>query len=463
MNQKEFTVRPNRHLFLIGLIVLALTLFACSPAAEEASSSPPAPATAEPAAPQPAPARFTIQADEDLRAAVTAVYSALFPDEQPAFVAAGADLRVTAGAVENAAAYFLPGVALVPQAGNADVAGFIAFAVSPDGQQALIDVGALPAVVAVTDQAGNLVQVPQPVRRLISAQGPITFLVYGVGAGDRMVAASYLGARDPAGAAAMARIDPRFEEIEGDEFFAQRNFDVEKAASLTPDLILGSARSDWLATIAELGVPIVLFEAETPESLQAAMRLSGQLFGPNAAAQAEAWIAYYNALLETVRTETAAIPAEKRVRVLFTGTEPLRVASGEMYQTAIIEAAGGVSVSSGLFGYWNDVNLEQVAAWNPDVILVPPYGGATTEAITGSPEWQILDAVKNGRVYRMPKLVAPWDTPTPDSVLAIVWLAEILHPGLVSLSCAAETQTFYNTFYGYDITAEEIAALCGRD
>jgi iron complex transport system substrate-binding protein len=133
-----------------------------------------------------------------------------------------------------------------------------------------------------------------------------------------------------------------------------------------------------------------------------------------------------------------------------------------MYQTAMIEAAGGESVSVDLVGYWNDVNLEQIAAWNPDVIVIPPYGGATVEAITDSPEWQILDAVQAGRVYQIPKLVAPWDTPAPDSVLGIIWLAETLYPEEVQLSCAAETETFYNTFYGYDISAEEIADLCGE-
>ncbi|MBK8985080.1 MAG: ABC transporter substrate-binding protein [Chloroflexi bacterium] len=447
------------------LFILLLALAACRPSAAEQPA--PAAETAPTAVPDPTIApdptsRFTIQADEAVRGAVMAVYTTLFPDEQPDFVAAAADLLVTAGAAENAA-YFLPGVALVAQTASADAADFITFAISPDGQQALIDIGALPASVTVTDQAGNTVAVPQPVRRVISAHGPTTFLVYGVGAGDRLVAASYLGARDPAGAAAMARMDPRFEEIKGDDAFAQRSFNVETAATLAPDLILGAARSEWLGTTAELGVPTILFEAETPERLQEAIRLSGQLFGPHAAAQAEAWIAYYEAILNTVREETAAVPADQRVRVLFTGSDPLQAASGEMYQTSLIEAAGGESVSVDLPGYWNDVNLEQIAVWNPDVIVIPPYGGATIAAITDSPEWQVLDAVQNGRVYQMPKLVAPWDTPAPDSVLGIVWLAERLHPGVVSLSCAAETRIFYNIFYGYDITAEEIAALCGSE
>ncbi len=131
-----------------------------------------------------------------------------------------------------------------------------------------------------------------------------------------------------------------------------------------------------------------------------------------------------------------------------------------MYQTDVIESAGGISVSTELSGYWNDVNMEQVAIWDPDVIIVPPYGGASVGAITDSSEWQILTAVQEGQVFRMPKLVVPWDTPAPDSVLGIIWMAERLNPDLIAFSCAEESEFFYNTFYNYAISGEEIAAIC---
>ena len=457
-------MKANYRMIGLFLLLVPLILAACSPAAPEATtavSTLPA-ATTEAAEPAEQAARFTIQADEALQGAITAVYTALYNDEQPAFVSENADLLVTTAAAENTAVTILPDTVLVVQANDTAVAEFIAFAASPDGQQALIDAGALPASITLTDQAGNAVEVPQPVRRIISAHGPTTFLVYGVGAGDRLVAASYLGARDPEGAAAMTRIDPRFVEVMGDDYFSQKEFNAEEAASLAPDLILASARTQWLDVTSELGIPTFLFEAETPERLKEAMLLTGQIFGLDTAAQAKAWVTYYDDVVTAVREQTSAIPPEERVRVLFTGSDPLQAASGEMYQTAMIEAAGGESVSADLAGYWNDVNLEQIATWNPDVIVIPPYGGATVEAITDSPEWQILDAVQAGRVYQIPKLVAPWDTPAPDSVLGIIWLAETLYPEQVQLSCAAETENFYNTFYGYDISAEEIAALCGE-
>jgi iron complex transport system substrate-binding protein len=410
-------------------------------------------------------ARFTIVADADLIPAISALYEAFFTGESPRFVEEDGDLTATSAPTQTlerpaVLATFLPGAVLIPEVENEDVRAFVEFAVSTEGQQTLIDAGELPAVITLTDLVGNIVEIKQPVNRVISAYGPTTSMIYAVNAGARLVSASYLGARDPQGAAAMERIDPRFPDLIGDAYFTQQDFNVEFAATLEPDLVIAGARSPWADSVKQLGIEVFLVEAETPEQLKQAMLLIGQIFGPNSHAQAQAWVAYYEQIVAQVLEQTGEIPSEERVQVLFTGTEPLRVASGDMYQTDIINAAGGFSVSSELRGFWNDINIEQVVIWNPQVIIVPPYGGASVEAIIESTEWQILDSVQTGRVYRMPKLVVPWDTPAPDSVLGIIWLAERLNPLLIGITCGEEAAYFYRAFYNYEITGEEIASIC---
>jgi iron complex transport system substrate-binding protein len=411
---------------------------------------------------------FTIKADPELHAPISTLYSAFFPQEEPVYVDVDADLIATVSTGDfsehlNIPATFLPNSVLIPQSNNSDMLDFIAFSISPRGQQVLIDAGELPSTIILTDQAGNQVEIDQPVYSVISSYGPSTAFIYSVGAMDRLVSASYLGARDPMGAAAMENIDPRFPEIMGDDNFSQQDFNIEEAAMLNPDLVITSARTAWLDAVDQLAIPVFLYDAENPDKLKEAMLLTGQLFGPHTTAQAQAWVAYYDGIIDTIQEQISELPPEERTRVLFTGTNPLRVASGEMYQTYIIDAAGGFSVSSELGGYWNDINLEQVVIWEPEVVTVPPYGGASVEAITESPEWQILEAVQRGQVYRMPKLVVPWDTPAPDSVLGIVWMAQLLNPERVDLDCAEEAEYFYNTFYNYNITAEEIASICSFD
>lgn len=404
---------------------------------------------------------LTIQAEMELQPVITALFEAFSDDVTLNFVETDAHIVATTNPDADvlATVFFLPDTALSLQIDELLAREFMAFAVSPDGQQVLIDAGLLPEVVTITDQTGVTIEIPQPVRTAVSPYSLATYMVYTTGAADRLLAAGYLGARDPRGAAAMERIDPRFPELSAADM-NQNNTNVEEIARLAPDVILSSAREDWLDAVAELGIPIVHYEGESPEALKAGLQLTGQLFGPDAAYRAQIWIDYYDAVLTEV--ESSASENEQRPMVLFTGTEPTRVISGEMYQTSLIEAAGGASVTRDLTGFWNDVNLEQIAVWNPDMILVPPYGGASVEAITENADWQFLDAVQNNAVYRVPKLVAPWDTPTPDSVLGIIWMAQRFYPDSLSLDCSEETRYFYNTFYDYPIAEEEVADLCGQ-
>lgn len=403
---------------------------------------------------------LTFSAAPEYRPVVSVLYYAMTGAE-PRFVDTGAAIEATAEVTdipEDTYVYILPDTALVLREDNADAQAFLAFAISPDGQMVLVDGGYLPETLTITDQAGNVVTVPQPVYRTVCPYSLVTYMIYAVGAGDTMVAAGYLGVNDPRGAAAMERIDPRFPELNV-YGLSQNNANVEEIALLDPDIVLSSARSDVLDPIIELGVPILRYEGETLERLQEAMRMTASLYGPNAMHRAELWIDYYDQVLATVRESAAS--TEKTPRVLFTGTQATRVASGSMYQSAMIEAAGGESVTADLSGYWNDANMEQILIWDPDVIFVPQYGAASVEAILEDPTWQLLDAVQAGRVYLVPRLVAPWDTPAPDSVLGIIWMAGILHPDRFELDCAEETHTFYNRFYGYAISDDEVAVLCG--
>ena len=306
----------------------------------------------------------------------------------------------------------------------------------------------------VRDQRGREVRVPGRIERVISAHGPTTSFLYVTGVQDRLVAAGYLGARDPAGRAAMAVIDPRFPGIMRDGVFSQRNFNVEEAIALDTDLVLTSARSAWVDTVEQFGIAVVLFAAESPDEIIEAMRLTGEIFGPPATDRATRWIERY----QSVRADIAAHVSDRRPRVLFTGPDPLQVAGGDMYQSALIEMAGGIAVAAEIPGYWSEVGLEQIALWDPDIVLLPAYSSTSVAELSEREGWRTLRTVSEGRVYRMPKLVAPWDTPTPDSMLALIWLAGLFDPTVDGSQCRAEVVAYYREYYGYEI--EDVEPFC---
>jgi len=315
-------------------------------------------------------------------------------------------------------------------------------------------------VIEIVDQTGSTVRIHQPVERVVSVYGAGTFYVYALGAADRLVMAWYIGVKGIANASeAMFRLEPHLEKL-----LAFGDPNVEEIVARDAQLVLvdGSRHGAFAEQMAELGVPVIQYAVETPEALKAAVLLTGQALGPEALERANVLLNDYDRLFSTVMSDLESLAPDERVRVLFLGTDPLKVASGDMYQTYLIEAAGGISVSKELAGYWNEVNLEQILLWNPDVILIPPYGPVQPADVLENPDWAATRAVQDGRVHRMPRVIAPMDTPVPESLLGVAWMASVFYPDLVRLDLEIEVDRFYATYYGYDLTEAELDHLTGR-
>ncbi|MCS7239983.1 MAG: ABC transporter substrate-binding protein [Candidatus Bipolaricaulota bacterium] len=308
--------------------------------------------------------------------------------------------------------------------------------------------------VLVVDQAGREVVVPGQPARIASAFGVATAYLYPLINPEQIVAARYLGVPDhPLSQAVMARIDPRYQEKAlGAEITA------EELVARNVDLVFAGLKHKDLAQIlAEVGIPTILIGPETFEGVQEATLLVGRALSQGDRAQA--LIDFYQAVLAAIAGATASIPQGERPKVLVLGTAALRVASGAMYQSRMIELAGGVSVTAGLPGSWQNVNIEQVMIWNPDVIVIVPYSSVNPADLRRDPFWAEIKAVKSGHVYKMPQLLFAWDTPIPESVLGILWLAELLHPGRVALSLSETIRKFYGEFYRCELSWEELSAL----
>jgi iron complex transport system substrate-binding protein len=315
-------------------------------------------------------------------------------------------------------------------------------------------------VVELIDQTGAVVRIDGPVDRIVSVYGIGTYYLYALGAADGLVGGGYVGVKSVAQAAdAILRLEPRFEEL-----FIYGDPNVEEILRRDPQLVLvdGSRHAAFAQQMTDLGVPAIQYLVETPEEFAEALRLTGEALGSEASARAEAFLAELDRVLEQVEEDLADVADDERVRVLFIGTAPLQVATGAMYQTDLIGLAGGLSVTSDLVGYWSEVNLEQILLWDPDVIVIPPYGPVQPADLIENPDWASIEAVRSGRVYRMPRLMAPMDTPVPESLLGVVWMAGVFYPGLVSLDLADEAARFYADYYSFDLTEEDLALLVGE-
>jgi len=127
-----------------------------------------------------------------------------------------------------------------------------------------------------------------------------------------------------------------------------------------------------------------------------------------------------------------------------------------MYQSRLVEMAGGRPLGKDLKGGWVTVSAEQILKWDPEVILIPRYGWKDVkgpEAVKEDPRFKDVKAVKENKVWWFPSELTPWDWPTPQCPLGLIWLAKTLHPELFqNLDPLTEANKFYKEFYGHTFT-----------
>jgi iron complex transport system substrate-binding protein len=214
------------------------------------------------------------------------------------------------------------------------------------------------------------------------------------------------------------------------------------------------------ASLEPLGIPIVYVEMESAEQYFDDIRTIGELFGDTE--RADEIIAYYQEHLDRIDAALADPAESENPSVLLLqysaegDTVAVEVPSADWLQTRQVELAGGNPVwkDAAPAGGWTTVNFEQIAQWNPDKIFVVTYQSDASEVVgklAESPEWQALDAVKNGEIYGFPEDIFGWDSPDPRWILGVTWLGTKIHlEAMRDVDMMQEIRTFFETIYGMD-------------
>ena len=92
-----------------------------------------------------------------------------------------------------------------------------------------------------------------------------------------------------------------------------------------------------------------------------------------------------------------------------------------------------------------EVSLEQILAWNPEVIFIWGYATYGPEALLESSQWRTVAAVKEKRVYKAPLA----DTWSPSTGVLTLWMAQKIYPELFKdLDLGAEARKFHLECFG---------------
>jgi len=317
----------------------------------------------------------------------------------------------------------------------------------------LLPLLALPVAASrwVVDAQGRRVQVPDRVRRVVVG-GALCQMAVMLGAEDKIVAtAGGFGSNH-----LFARIFPRIAALPSvGNGIGQGGVNIESTLSHHPDVVFGSPDQ-----MGASGVPVVAIDFTSTEGVQRSIRAVAQALGDDAPARAEVFLRYYDSVVAQVRKATASLPSSRRPRVYVAGgKDGLSTEGAGTVANSWIPGAGGVNVAAAtaLTGLNKAVSLEQVIAWDPEVIFTSPI---LRDRILGDPRWARLSAVRARRIYTNPRGVHPWSARGGESALMYPWAAKCIHPELFrSLDIASRTRGFYKRFYRYAISDAEIAGI----
>jgi iron complex transport system substrate-binding protein len=315
----------------------------------------------------------------------------------------------------------------------------------------------------ITDSAGRAVPVPAKVSRVFPAGPPAAILLYTL-APDLLIGWPRANrAEECAYLLPEICARPEVGRITG----RGNTANLETVLAQKPDLILdvGSTSATFVSLAdrvqEQTNIPYALLDGRFA-GIAKTYRTLGALTGR--AEDAEKLARYTEDTLKTILSRIESIAASERPRVYYArAPRGLATALGGSINVETIEMIAR-NVAGETQGGLVNVSIEQVLAWNPDVIVTidQEFAGAARN----DPSWAPVKAVRDNRIHLSPKMPFGWVDfpPSVNRLIGLWWLAKIFYPEKFPEDLRTLTQDFYTRFYHVTPSAAQIDhVLAGRD
>jgi len=248
-------------------------------------------------------------------------------------------------------------------------------------------------------------------------------------------------------------LDPGYDS----KVYLEHTVGPEQVAVTRPDLVImkNYLKKSLGDPVGQLDIPVLYMNLETPEAYEKDFKMLGKVFGNPT--RAEELIRYYRLEKEFVTNRTQTLTDRPNILFIYhstrDGVTAFNTPPKTWIQSRMVEMAGGNPVWTGRHpgGGWNKINLEQIAAWNPDQIYVVAYKeniNVVINSMKDSPQWQELKAVKENKLKAFPVDFYSWDQPDSRWILGLKWLAKQIHPELFTdLNIENMTRNFFKDLY----------------
>ncbi len=347
----------------------------------------------------------------------------------------------------------------------------------PDPTNSSVAAATLPEAsfeITMTDASGQSLVFPAPPERVTVAGRASQMIIHALYLFPEAVErVNAMEQRTQRNLSMLPLIDPKFDN----KIQFERDAGVEQIAPVQPDVVLMKTyMAETLGDpLEQIGIPVAYMDLESPDQFFRDIEAIGAMFdNPERVGEIES---FYQVRLDELQDGVAGLDPDDLPDVLLlqysdrSGEVAFHIPSAAWLQTTMVSSAGGTPVwrDAAEGGGWTVVNFEQIAAWDPDTIILVNYTGDPGEVVRNLKEdanWSALRAVKDGRFYAFPGDFLSWDQPDTRWILGQLWLAKVIHPDLFGeWDILDQAREFYTELYDLDeITFEtDVAPLISGD
>ncbi len=316
-----------------------------------------------------------------------------------------------------------------------------------------------PSTVVFTDSAGREVEVPANITK-VAISGPMAQIYVFALAPDKL-------------AGIAEEWDATAEEFLATEYYnlpllgqlyggkGEMNLETLLASGAEVVIDVGEPKKtiveDLDALQQQTGVPFVHITATTSTMDEAYRRLGELLNMPD---EAEELAAFCDDVYSRMQQISEDVTKTKLLYCL--GDKGLSVMANSSYHAGVIDMLSdnvAVVEDPSSKGSGNEVDMEQILLWNPDVILFAPDSIYST--VAEDKAWQKVNAISSGKYYEVPSAPYNWMgfPPSVQRCLGMLWMAKLLYPDAAQYDLYEEVTKCYKLIYHCDITREQYDAL----
>ena len=310
----------------------------------------------------------------------------------------------------------------------------------------------------VIDMAGNAVELPVNIERISCMSATCETALVAMGQADKMICTSTFASGD---FSFTYKLFPELNDVEK----VQGGLSNEELIDRGVDVVFVKSKSN-VDKLKEEGITPFYLEFNNIEQTKESIVLLGEIF--NVPDIANAYIGYIDEYLPMIQERLANIPDEEKIAVyapllrssdntIFNTYDPSHIS------TEMFDACGAYVITQDIEFTDNNgiINEEALIRLNPDVIMVCGfYREQGVEYLTDGKYDDILDAVKNDKIFYYPLGMYDWSAGGFELGISSLWTAKTLYPEYFEdIDLITVTKEYYKNTTGATLTDEDIAYI----